>query len=249
MSFNPNMANREVANLVFLDYKEKVPVLNLDYANVTTTGLEASRVFAKGGQGAPNRIGFDGERTGTLTIETQITPMKLYGIVSGSGIKTVAKYVKREELASESNKITLSSTPIVDSVNVFATDDDCGTPVKIVCSGKEITIEDGTTSNKKFIAYYIVSVESGAQTVKFTSKTFPKAFTIYGSTPWKTEDEEIVEMKLTYYKAQPQSAISLSFSSTGDPTSLSVVCDLYADENDDIYDMSIIDDEDENENP
>lgn len=53
MSFNPNMSNKDVADLIFLDYKSKKPWLNLDFANVTTTGLEATRDFATGGQARP----------------------------------------------------------------------------------------------------------------------------------------------------------------------------------------------------
>lgn len=36
---NTNMANREVADLIFVDYATKKPFLNLDFANVTTTEL------------------------------------------------------------------------------------------------------------------------------------------------------------------------------------------------------------------
>lgn len=87
MSFNPNMSNKDVADLIFLDYKSKKPWLNLDFANVTTTGLEATRDFATGGQGAPNRVAFDSNRTGTLEIQTQIATMKLFSLISGTEIE------------------------------------------------------------------------------------------------------------------------------------------------------------------
>ena len=83
MAVNPNMANREVADLVLLDYKTKKVFLPIDFANVTTTDFTANRVFAKGGQGAPNRVGFDGERAGTLKVDTQIMPVKLFALLSG----------------------------------------------------------------------------------------------------------------------------------------------------------------------
>lgn len=44
---NPNMANREVMNLVLLDYKTKVPFMKIDFANVSTTNFQANRVYAK----------------------------------------------------------------------------------------------------------------------------------------------------------------------------------------------------------
>ena len=41
---NPNMANREVCDLIFVDYSTKKPFLNLDFANVTTTELTGETV-------------------------------------------------------------------------------------------------------------------------------------------------------------------------------------------------------------
>ena len=107
MITNPNMSNKEVADLIFLDFISKKPYLNLDYANVTTTGLEAEREFATGGQGAPNRIAFDGKRKGTLKIETQIATMKLFSLVSGSEIKESFDYMKRYELSATDGKVTI----------------------------------------------------------------------------------------------------------------------------------------------
>ena len=242
MSFNPNMSNKEVADLIFLDFKDQKPFLNLDFANVTTTGLQSERTFATGGQGAPNRVGFDSQRNGTLTIESQITPMKLYSMVSGSEIETSAKYMKREVLTAESTSVTLSATPIESSVHVYSSDDDCGVELEVTVADTVVTIDDVGFTSGEVIVYYLVEVTEGAQTVKFNSKAFPKAFTVYGETPWKTEDDEIVAMHLTYYKVLPQSNFELTFSNGSDVTTLSIVCDLLADNNGDIYDMSIIED-------
>ena len=48
---NQNMANREVCDLIFYDYKTKKPFLNLDFANVTTTALTGESAFAHGRKG------------------------------------------------------------------------------------------------------------------------------------------------------------------------------------------------------
>ena len=238
MAINPNMANREVANLVLLNYTTKAPFLNLDFANVTTTDLTATRVMATGGQGAPDRVAFDGQRKGTIKIDTQITPMKLYAMLAGVDVTTTAKYIARETLVSATKVITLSDTPVTGSVYVYAENDDCGTAEDITVTDKTVTLT--TAADGTYIVYYLIEKTTGSQTVKFNAKTFPKAFTIYGETPWKTEDDEIVAMKLTYFKAQPQSTFTLAFQNTGDPTTVSITCDLMADENNDIYDMSII---------
>jgi len=74
---NTNIANREVCDLIFVDYASKKPFLNLDFANVSTTELTGESVFAYGGKGHPKRVQFAGEKGGTLTIETQIQSVKL----------------------------------------------------------------------------------------------------------------------------------------------------------------------------
>ena len=239
MTFNPNMSNKEVADLVFLDYKTKKPWLNLDFANVTTTGLEATRDFATGGQGAPRRVAFDSQRTGTLEIQTQIATMKLFSMIAGTEIENNFEYLKRIVLAASETKLTIPADVdfVTGSIYVYPVNDDCGNSIEITVADKTITLPEGSTGD--FIVYGMVKVTTGAQVVKFNSKTFPKAFTVHGETPWKTEDDEIADMYLTYYKAQPQASMSLAFNNTG-IIEMTITCDLLADNEDRIYDMAII---------
>ena len=46
---NKNMANREVCDLIFVDYSTKKRFLKLDFANVTTTELTGESSYAYGG--------------------------------------------------------------------------------------------------------------------------------------------------------------------------------------------------------
>lgn len=48
---NANFANREVADLMLVDYSTKKLFLNVDWANVTSTSFEGDRVFATGRPG------------------------------------------------------------------------------------------------------------------------------------------------------------------------------------------------------
>lgn len=239
MSMNPNMANREVADLVLLTYKDKKPYLNIDFANVTTTGFTANRVFATGGQGAPNRVGFDSERAGTLTINTQIMPVKLLALLSGQEIAKSCKSFKREVVTADSTgKITLANEPKAGSLQLYLAGDDCGVEVTATSlTGKEIT---GATADTNYIAYYFIDRAEGVQSVRFNASKFPRAFEVRGSTPYKTEDDEIVETELVYYKAQPQAAFTLNFQNTGDPTTLELVFDCFANGDGDIYDMNFL---------
>lgn len=104
---NTNMANREVCDLIFLDYLTKKPFLNLDYANTTTTELTGETTYAYGGKGHPKRIAFDGEKGGTLTIETQMQSFKLWELLTGGTISKSAKYYVRKELVAEQMALLL----------------------------------------------------------------------------------------------------------------------------------------------
>ena len=46
---------------------------------------------------------------------------------------------------------------------------------------------------------------------------------------------------LTYYKAQPQATFNLAFQNTGDPTTVSITFDCYANQDGDIYEMTFED--------
>jgi hypothetical protein len=152
-------ANREVANCLFVDYETKAPVLNCDYANVTTTELTGESVFAYGGQGHPKRVQFTGEKGGTITIETQVQSFELWRLMTGGDVSKEAKFMKREVVEASSNSITLSSAPAAGAaVTVFSESDDCGTPIEgITVNEKTVTLPE--SSEGKFIAYlYILRV-------------------------------------------------------------------------------------------
>lgn len=233
-------ANREVCNLVFCDYKTQVPFLNVDFANTTTTELTGEPVYAYGGQGHPKRVAFHGEKGGTIAFETQIQTMKLYSLITGGEITNSAKFIKREALTSSAaGVIELSSTPVAGTVYVYAADDDCGTVLESSVEGQNVTVSD-VSSATDFIVYYIEELSSNVQKINIKSTTFPKCFTAYAETIEKTEDDEILPYKMIAYKCAPQSTVSLSFTNSGDPATMTVTCDLLADDNDNIMDMILL---------
>lgn len=239
---NPNMANREVCDLIFVDYSTKKPFLNLDFANVSTTELTGESVFAYGGKGHPKRVQFAGERGGTLTIETQIQTVKLWQLITGGEVSKSAKFVTRIETAVDDagTAITLSDTPVADSVVVYQAGDDCGTELACTVSGSTVTLTTALTGGDAVIVYYMKEVTSGAQRINIKSTSFPKNFIVYGDTVMKTEDDEVLPYKLTAYKVAPQSNMSLSFSNNGDPGTITITCDLMADADDNILDLVLI---------
>ena len=239
---NPNMANREVCDLIFVDYATKKPFLNLDFANVSTTELTGESVFAYGGKGHPKRVQFSGERGGTITIETQIQTVKLWQLITGGEVSKSAKFVTRVEAVTDEagTEITLAETPVIGSVVVYAADDDCGTELECTVADKVITLATALSGGAKVIVYYMKEVTENVQRINIKATSFPKNFIVYGDTIMKTEDDEVLPYRLVAAKCAPQSNMSLSFSNTGDPGSITITCDLLADADDNILDLILI---------
>ncbi len=239
---NQNMANREVCDLIFVDYATKKPFLNLDFANVSTTELTGESVFAHGGKGHPKRVQFAGERGGTLTIETQIQTVKLWQLITGGEISKSAKFVTRMEavLDNAGTEITLPDEPVAGSIAVYAAGDDCGTELPCTAAGKTVTLATALTGGDKVIVYYMKEVTDKVQRINIKSTSFPKNFTVYGDTVMKTENDELLPYRLVAYKAAPQGSMSLSFSNNGDPGTVTITCDLMADGDDNILDLVLI---------
>lgn len=235
-----SFANREVADLIFVDYTTKKPFMNFDLANTTGYDLDGDSVFAYGGQGHPRRVQFSGNRTGTLRIETQMQTMKLYQLITGANVETSASFIQREVLTPASGKVTIAKTPVEGSVAVYAEADDCGTELTSSVSDKEVTITGAPDG--KVVVYYMTAL-SGVSNLKITAKSFPKAMTVYGETYMKTEDDEIIPYKMIAYKATAQSSMSVDFSNDGDPTSLTITLDLMADKDGNILDLIMEEDE------
>ena len=238
-SINTQMANREVCNLVFCDYKTQKPFLDVDYANVSTTEMTGESVYAYGGWGHPKRITFHGEREGTIAIETQITPFKLYSLVTGGEVETGAKWLKREVVtATAAGKLTISDNTVTD-VSVIEMDGGDGTVIDGTAADGVVTAE-GVAVGKRYACFYIVNL-ADAKKISIKSTTFPGYFTVYGETKDKMEDGTDALYRMIAYKCSPQTDFSLEFSNTGDPATLTVTCDMMADNEDRILDLILAD--------
>lgn len=241
MSNKNTFANREVANLLFSDYATGKQVHYMDYANTTTNGLTGESVFAYGGWGHPKRVGFNGDRGGTISFETQISTMELYALVTGGTLSSAAKYVKREEVKGGSGTLTISEAADGGSVQVFKASDEFGTEVEgATVSGTTVTAE-GITADTDYVVYYTVSKTSGVKSFKLKSTSFPKELRIQGHTLVKGEDGVERDFLMICYKALPQANFDMSFANSGDPSSYTITFDLEADGNKDLIEYILVD--------
>lgn len=244
---NKNIAYRECAKMTFLSYATKKPYLYVDYANVTTTGLTGEVTYAYGGDGHAKRISFPGERGGTITFETQVQPFRLFGLISGADIETSATWLKREKLTSSGSgtfTLTLTKSPASTSyLNVFKEDDDCGTALTVSASGTTVTLPVSETTAGNYYAYYYTTTTSGVQKISIKPSTFPGFFTVQGETVSKNEDGEYLPYKYFVYKCAPQTNFDISMANSGDPSTLTITCDLLVDGDNPLVDMILFDEE------
>ena len=110
---------KDAANLTLVDRATKKPVMYIDYANATSSEWSSDRVYAT--KKGANAIAWDTNRTGKLTLETEIFDLKLLALSAGSDVKEEASAVfRREPLTLGSDRILkLSAKPDEKSVSVF----------------------------------------------------------------------------------------------------------------------------------
>lgn len=127
---------------------------------------------------------------------------------------------------------------------VFKADDDCGAALEGALAEKVFTISSTPkpAEGDKVVVYYMKTSDK-AQTINIKATSFPKDFIVYGDTVMKGEDGSVKPYRMTVYKAHPQSTMSLAFSNNGDPGTVTITCDLLADEDGNLIDMILEDEE------
>ena len=246
MAMSPFMtfANREVAELTFCDFASGSPVLYIDWANVTSTSLTGETVYARGGMGAPKRVGFGGNREGTLSIETQMNCAKLYAIVTGGELSTTAEFLKRTVVKAAAGALTLpeqNGTIVSSGLMVYAIEDDCGTPVEEVSLSEGQVIASSLVDGAEYVVYFMVKHDGDVQKLHIPGRVRLNAYKIYGRTLVKDEGDKDHDARMIVYKATPQPQVDFSFSNSGDPGTMTLTFDLAADKDDNVLDMVFMD--------
>lgn len=226
---------REVADLVFIDLETNKPFLYMDYALTSTNEHSAETTYATGGKGNPRRIAFEGNRQSTLSISTQIIDFRLIALLAGAEVEKGATNVfKREILTAIEEegdvKITLSKTPVAGTVTVFALTNDAiaGEDEDIDVIDKDVIITDGVAGTQ-YVVYYQFLSDTNAEKISFKAKSFPKYCKIVGDTLIKNETTGVDEpFQMVAHKAKPQANFTFTMASEGDPTTLEMTFDLFA---------------------
>ena len=233
-----NRANRQVCDLDIRDFKTGAPGLFADFGNVTTAGFSSDNVYAM--KKGAKAIAFNNPIEGTVSIETQLRPFKLYSLLGDGTIEKSGIIKKREVIkCTTGGELTLTGTPKDNTV--FA--------CKQGAWGEEVI--DGSFSGTKFSAtssgdiamgeYYEVGYlevkSSGINKVTINNNKLPKDVTISMETLDKDVEGNLVPFVMNIYKATIQRNIELSFSSEGDPGTVTLTFDSLQDDEGNVMDF------------
>lgn len=237
-----NKANRQVCDVDIRDLKTKQPFLFFDTANTTTAGLTGDSVYAM--KKGTRAIAFHNPIEGTMTIEAQVVPFKVYSLFSDGTIDSTAiRSVKKTIAATAAGSVDITvgdgATVVDGTVFVYAEGEFGYSPIEGTFADGKFTATEAANieSGKNYEVGYLVKKTKGVQKVAFNNNKVPKDFYIEMSTLDKDEEGTMTPFIITAYKATPERNFELSFSSEGEPASLTISMQLMADKEGNVMDI------------
>lgn len=238
-----NKANRQVCDIDIRILKTMEPFLWFNTANTTTTGLSSDSVYAmaKGSR----RIAFANPLEGTLTIEAQVYPFKFFSLLSDGKLNTTAAYAERRTIkATTAGELPLAITGgTIGAGSVFvypagSFGDDSAKVAGTFASNKfTATTAADIVVDREYEVGFVVNRTAGVKRISFNNSDLPTDYYITMLTQDKDEDGGLTTFMITAYKASIKREFELSFSSEGDPATITMTFDLMEDKNKNILDF------------
>lgn len=217
-----NKANRQVCDVDIRILKTMQPFLFFDTANTTTAGLTGDAVYAM--KKGTKAIAFQNPIEGTMTLEAQVVPFKFYALLSDGVIETEAAYATKKTVkATEAGKLAVADAK-AGSVFVYKTGEFGDEPIKGTYAEGTFTATTAgdIVADTEYEVGYIVVKDTGVKKVSFNNKKIPNDYFITMSTLDKDEVGVLTPFIMTAYKASVQRDFELSFSSEGDPATMTL---------------------------
>ena len=234
-----NKANRQVCDVDIRFLKTMAPFLFFDTANTTTAGLSGDSVYAM--KKGTRAIAFHNPIEGTMSIEAQVMPFKAYALFSDGIVESTAAYATKKTIkCATAGQLDITGA-VAGSVFVYPAGEygnDAQAIAGSYASGKfTATTAADIVANSEYEVGYIVSKSTGVKKVSFNKNKVPNDYYITMSTLDKGEDDTLTPFIMTAYKASIQRSFELSFSSEGEPATVTINFDLMEDKNGNILDI------------
>jgi hypothetical protein len=231
-------ALRDVMNMQAYKLNSSTPLISWKYANASNLSLDAETVYATGGSGAPRRVSFVGNKTGTISFESQMFSAGVLSLYLGTETieEQTANIFKVDERVVKDVAGTLQVT-LSKNVDVSITP----TAFKFV-NGVITTSIPIVSVNNNIITFNPLNISEGEEVqVFYQTKTVNKAYRIpieatknppyvqlIGDTFFQDElSDKMVDAQFVFYKARALPNAELSMANSGDPTSLNIQFDLF----------------------
>lgn len=239
-------ALKDACNVLITSRATNKPFLYADYLNSCSLSVSSEPVYARA-KGI-NKITFDGAKTGTFTMETEIFEIKYLALILGGKVsKESGKFAKRHVGKVDSTgKIVLPEKPITGSISTFVLGRDNKEHVKEISVVPTVDGQNALTytgagapqQNETIAIYYLTEVPSATK-IKVTDEVNSDAFKIEGVTAIRNEFNEDELFQLRIFNAKPQTNAELTLSAEN-VSSFSATFDLMVDENNEMIELLML---------
>lgn len=236
-------ALKDACNVLITSRSTNKPFLYADYLNSCSLSVSSEPVFARA-KGV-NKITFNGAKTGTFTMETEIFEIKYLALILGGAVsKEAGNFAKRHVgTLTEEGKITLPEVPVAGSISAFVLGRDGKEHVEEVVvvptvEGKDLTFAGLDESKGKIAVYYLTEVPEATK-IKVNDDVNSESFKIEGITAIRNEFNEDELFQLRIFNAKPQTNAELTMSSEN-VSNFSATFDLMVDENNEMIELLML---------
>ncbi|TVX97965.1 hypothetical protein [Cohnella terricola] len=252
-------AIRDAGIATFYSLATGKPVTTL--RTLKTSGLETTgeTVYSRGGRGNPKLLGFSSNREAKLTLQDAVFDNKALAMLTGNNlVEGASDVVFIDTLTVNANATALSKTPVGSLIGVYKLNADgtLGDEVKFAAgtvatgeykiSGKNLTFFSGDFADgQKIAAYYSVTTDATAKTLKVTSDAFGKTFKVVLDCVVRDEyTKEDYAAQITIPSAKFEDTFNLALAAEGDPAVLDMTMDVLKDPlSNDMWMMKIFDED------
>lgn len=244
---------KDSCNTFVYDRSTGKPFLYADYLNEATISITGEAVFAKA-KGI-NKISFEGAKTGTFKMATEIFEFKYLALVLGGKLsKGNADIAKRyvNKIDSE-KKITLPDRAKAGSISVFKLDKDNKTLLEEVAVMPAISEVGGKTvltwstgsipTSADILGVFYLKEVTNATKINISDAVNSQSFKIRGITAIRNEFGEDELFQFTIFNCKPQVNAEITLSAEN-VASFEATFDILLDENNDLVEMVMLTDED-----
>ena len=190
-------------------------------------------------------LSFQNPIEASMTIEAQIVPFKFYSLLSNGVVETDAAYAKKETIKATTGGSLAIANAKAGSVFVFKTGEFGDEPIEGTYANGTFTATTAgdIVADTNYEVGYIVVKDTGVKRVAFNNKKIPQDYFITMSTLDKDEIGVLTPFIMIAYKASVQRDFELSFSSEGDPATITLTFDLMEDKDGNV--LEFVEDESE----